>query len=205
MSFVEKQDDLWKRFSSGGSDINAPPAKPLSSGSAGFSSFTFGSITNGNSVFGGSKLFAQTATPVASAGGGKDASPTADTNVAEEEDGSEPVSEDDNNEEVDVSGSAPVWVPPSSVVLETGEEDEEILLQMRAKLFRLGVKPTSEKDPSAPSLSTDRESSGTTDKVLEWTEVGIGPLKILCRNERGSSLHRLVMRRECQAGGSGML
>lgn len=60
----------------------------------------------------------------------------------------------------------------------TGEEDEQCLYITRGKLYRLGINPA-----TAGSTSASSSSSSNLDQVdknlLEWVEVGVGPLKIL--------------------------
>mmetsp|Transcript_10829 Transcript_10829/g.16158 ORF Transcript_10829/g.16158 Transcript_10829/m.16158 type:complete len:326 (+) Transcript_10829:60-1037(+) len=91
--------------------------------------------------------------------------------------------EDEKTHNDDESGEANFFsqVKPSDIPglkdpkeLINGEEDENIIFQTRAKLFKLN--------------SSD------------WVELGVGPLKILEKNKS----NRIVMRRELKQGGPGM-
>ena len=61
---------------------------------------------------------------------------------------------------------------------QTGEEDEELMLELKCKLYRF-----------------DLDSN-------EWKERGVGPVKLLRHRESGKTL--LLMRQEKARGGGGM-
>ena len=115
---------------------------------------------------------------------------------------------------------------PENVKLVTGEEEDECLLQIRAKLYRLNTGAEMARPTAAATGATDSSSSATAatswldeviqekraksgekTKAAEWAEVGIGPLKILstkASNSEGSAVSgRLVMRREDKQHGLG--
>mmetsp|Transcript_491 Transcript_491/g.822 ORF Transcript_491/g.822 Transcript_491/m.822 type:complete len:440 (+) Transcript_491:3-1322(+) len=120
---------------------------------------------------------------------------------------------------------------PENAVVVTGEENEELLLQIRAKLYRLQSLPTKPSSSSsitstaitssitvAPIVEIEKKEEASVDEKeevkqpqSEWVEVGIGPLKLLKKNkeeienssEGGKSEGRLVMRREDKKGGLG--
>lgn len=95
----------------------------------------------------------------------------------------------------------------------TGEESETCLLQVRAKLFKLVTKlpekPDSD-DDAADTKSRDKRSPESA-PAKEWSEVGVGPLRVLKAKESGSDTSssssnngaRIVMRREDKKGGLG--
>jgi len=117
----------------------------------------------------------------------------------------------------------------------TGEEAEECVLQVRAKLFRLvttrkknrlsddedadtsaGDADEEVRDQSVPVASSVTAATTPNKNILEWVEVGVGPLKILRRKDSlttssGSAATcppeeldtRIVMRREEKKGGAG--
>ena len=92
-----------------------------------------------------------------------------------------------------------ILMQESTESVKNGEENEESILQYRAKLYRL-----------IPKTSTEDES-----KQPNWREVGIGPLRILktkkiilkdsneSDNASSASTYRIVQRRECTPGGPG--
>ena len=120
----------------------------------------------------------------------------------------------------------------SGVVLETGEEGEVMVMQVRSKVFRMGVKcvpasgsasgsgcgnslpslgsnhkPETKMDAnseSSPSTTTTTTTTANT-KAMEWIEVGTGPLRLLSTdsNDSNEKSYRIVMRREISAGGNG--
>lgn len=79
----------------------------------------------------------------------------------------------------------------------TGEEEEECTMQVRAKLFKLDLKK---------GLQKDAETTAS-DAAPDWSEVGVGPVKLLkpCvgLSPGAHRLSRLVMRRESKVGGTG--
>lgn len=102
---------------------------------------------------------------------------------------------------------------PENVKLVTGEEEDECLLQIRAKLYRLNtgaelarpaaptttavvVSASDSSDTAAAVTATSwldgvlqekKAKSGDKTKAAEWAEVGIGPLKILSSKAGSSS------------------
>lgn len=180
MSFVGKQDDPWTSFSK-----QATASSLSSSGDA-------------QSAAEAVPLFGSSATSSA----GK---------AADEDDGSGSDDENDTSTDESIndasadasansSGSA-VSIMPSDYVAVTGEENENCLLQLRVKLFRL--------QSTEPARSVASAEASTKKPSLEWVEVGTGPLRILsqeCADSHDESTkHRIVMRRECQAGGAGLV
>ncbi|CAE7701907.1 unnamed protein product, partial [Symbiodinium microadriaticum] len=91
-----------------------------------------------------------------------------------------------------------------------GEQEEECVLQLRAKLYRLSKRRAQSSNSAFPNLggssgSADEPSGElvATEMVAEWVEIGTGPVRVL--RPSGTSAagqpSRLVMRRESQAGG----
>jgi len=101
----------------------------------------------------------------------------------------------------------------------TGEEGETCLLQVRAKLFKLVTKVPEKPDSDEEDNSNDADagkkkttaaaavaaaSGPATTQVKEWSEVGVGPLRILQAKDGGATgAARIVMRREERKGGAG--
>jgi hypothetical protein len=84
---------------------------------------------------------------------------------------------------------------PSDVV--NGEEGEDCVLQLRAKLYRLdSEKATGDGDDGATAAVTSE-----VPPKQEWKEVGTGPVRVL--RQKGGAAERLVMRRENHPGGVG--
>jgi len=94
---------------------------------------------------------------------------------------------------------------PENAVVVTGEENEELLLQIRAKLYRLQSLPTklsssttttsaitvvpivgSEKKEEIPI--DEKEEVVVKQPQSEWVEVGIGPLRVLKKNKDESAV-----------------
>jgi hypothetical protein len=102
--------------------------------------------------------------------------------------------------------AAAAVVFPDSYKPETGEEDETCLLETKSKSFRLGVPTKSDAATNASAMATavgvpatssvSSSSTTTTDNTntKDWIEVGIGPLRLLKKN---NDHLRLVQRREC--------
>ncbi|CAE7496411.1 unnamed protein product, partial [Symbiodinium microadriaticum] len=97
-----------------------------------------------------------------------------------------------------------------------GEQEEQCLLQLRAKLYRLSKRrvqssnrsfsPLGGSSGSGDSVDAAEPNGESADKlVAEWVEIGTGPVRVL--RPKGDSAagqpSRLVMRREGQAGGVG--
>jgi hypothetical protein len=138
-------------------------------------------------------------------------------NQAIEEGDQDQEDQNDNNQtfESDFIPSK-VYAMPENVTIVTGEEEDECLLQTRAKLYRLSVRMassnTDNNNHSRSSISNNNSSNSSSSKPhdvnnMEWIEVGVGPLKILQRQSHESDVHshhgRLVMRREDKKGGVG--
>ena len=117
----------------------------------------------------------------------------------------------------------------------TGEEAEECVLQVRAKLYRLvtthkknrlsddedadtsaGGADEEVRDQGVPVASSPTAAITPNKNILEWVEVGVGPLKILRRKDTSATNSgsaatclpeeldtRIVMRREEKKGGAG--
>lgn len=89
----------------------------------------------------------------------------------------------------------------------TGEENENCLLQVRAKLFKLSVTvpalvDSDEDDERNGGAAEEKDNDKDKGKEhLEWAEVGVGPLRVL--KAKDGSAARLVMRREDKKGGQG--
>ena len=84
--------------------------------------------------------------------------------------------EQEDEQPTDAKPSTTYNIQSSGPVL-TGEEDEDCVIELRVKLFRLDGK--------------------------EWIDLGTGPLRVLRPKHTGSSGGRVVMRRENQPGGHG--
>ena len=125
---------------------------------------------------------------------------------------------DIDDDEINTGVYGKIYQLPENVPVITGEENEECLLLVRAKLYKLQTR-------------LEKESTTSTDEVnsADWVEVGVGPVKILRNrpyddnsNSNGNAStssqesvsderktgktgrsHRLVMRRESSRGGSG--
>ncbi|GMI44553.1 hypothetical protein TrCOL_g2352 [Triparma columacea] len=88
-----------------------------------------------------------------------------------------------------------------------GEEEEECILQLRVKSFKLTTlkdieKATSQEDGSEDAAPT--ASAKSPPKVGEWKEMGIGPIRCLVPiSSSASCTVRLVQRRETTPGGQG--
>lgn len=204
---------------------NAPSSVFSSTSALGSTSSVFGSNPTGTGTGTGNAT--------------SSASTTAAGDDGEEEDGDDGEDADDQ----EAGGASPsnanqasmkIISLPENVKLVTGEENDECLLQMRAKLFRLNAHVAVPSSGSNDSLSRSSTAAGqsapqgskaavdvtnvlaavgkssTTGKAApaskeaEWVEVGIGPLKIL-RRKFTDGHGRLVMRREDKAGGVGKL
>ena len=115
----------------------------------------------------------------------------------------------------------------------TGEEEEQCVLQVRAKLFKLNLKKSQLKEKDAVLSSTsvaalepltasvESETGSQSDSGPDWSEIGVGPVKLLrpttatttpttaseaesqFPNTNSNRLLRLVMRRESKVGGTG--
>jgi hypothetical protein len=119
-----------------------------------------------------------------------------------------------------------VHLPQSSEEIKNGEENEESILSLRAKLFKLTKVVVTSNVPAEASSPTQAKVGGiqmatkvgvqmdenektqnqesTTDstsdhKKIDWKEVGIGPLRILTDDKHV----RIVQRRETTPGGQG--
>ena len=149
---------------------------------------------------------------------------------AEEDNESNPADAEDGNNSPGNQTYTKTYALPENVVVVTGEEEEECLLQVRVKLFRLAKKHIEKLENKNKKDNSSDEPVSNADVNLanqvEWVEVGIGPLKIL-RNKPNSELDklnafsavggsdsslnssssissgRLVMRREDKKGGIG--
>ena len=107
---------------------------------------------------------------------------------------------------------------PGDVI--TGEEEEDCLLQVRAKLYRLVTVKVQTADSDhhdgevdCSKVTTPAAAIASDASTKEWVEVGVGPLRIL-RNKSivdsdtntdtaAGRDTRIVMRREEKKGGSG--
>jgi hypothetical protein len=142
------------------------------------------------------------------------------------------VGDDYNPEEESTAAFVPVYTfaPGMAAAAQiTGEEDEDCLLQVRAKLFRLvqvkhkavAVEGAGDGDEQSPPVASENDStagaSAAAASSSEWVEVGVGPLRILREKSSGDSSGaaaatgdaavrrstRIVMRREDKKGGAG--
>lgn len=105
--------------------------------------------------------------------------------------------ERDNMDEEEDMLNTKICQLPENVVVVTGEEGEECLMEIRCKLFRWGVsakggkaKAQSEPVATASSSSSSANVDGGEGKsnddhsqepqqALEWIEVGVGPIRLL--------------------------
>ena len=119
-----------------------------------------------------------------------------------------------------------VHLPQSSEEIKNGEENEENILSLRAKLFKLAKVVVASNVPAEASSPTQAKVGGiqmatkvgiqmdenektqnqesttdskSDDKKIDWKEVGIGPLRILTNDKHV----RIVQRRETTPGGQG--
>lgn len=131
--------------------------------------------------------------------------------------------EEEEDEEERVSGVMPsshkIYSMPGGPIV-TGEEDECCMLKGRAKLYKLRAKLRECDEHALQQSSSDNKNDKPIKEVMEWTEMGVGPLKILRqktsaeKSQLASSPNlspielrdvgvRLVMRREAKKGGPG--
>lgn len=123
-----------------------------------------------------------------------------------------------NTEGINGISENPVFTLPSTLEEFNGEENEECILQIRAKLYRLSCCKTvrheeEELNKESPEKKTGSPISDTKQSsTFSWREVGTGPLRVLqLRQEHkgAGELHtkntstRVVQRRESTPGGSG--
>jgi hypothetical protein len=112
----------------------------------------------------------------------------------------------------------PVFSLPCTVEDFNGEENEDCILQLRAKLYRLSCCNTGQNQEEELKRENSEEVTGGTlsdtkeSAVFSWKEVGTGPLRILqLRQEHKgqgefnikNTSTRVVQRRESTPGGSG--
>jgi hypothetical protein len=117
-----------------------------------------------------------------------------DDELKANEDGDSPSHEAVDDEEADPSKVyGKVYPMPENVKVVTGEEDEECIMQARAKLYKLVVYKGGGGASSSPGKDNDvngNEQIGdkNDDKIsttavpalaADWTEVGVGPIKLL--------------------------
>jgi hypothetical protein len=254
MSFVEKQDDLWKSFSNqenkegagSGSDKTAkeevpeevkPAPKPAVVSS--FGAWGTGTIGAGFGVGAQAALPLPVAKPLFGASATADMSCSLHSNIPLSRQLSNNSNRSGNNSEeeggdgdgdagdADAAGDEEVPVTDDDSTTRyniltqestaNGEEAEDCVMLVRAKMFRMGLpkeavvaenkfdyqgSSSSSKDDQSPPAKAPPPPTG------EWIEVGTGPLKILMYQARGSSDRssdwaRIVMRREATAGGGG--
>jgi hypothetical protein len=106
---------------------------------------------------------------------------------------------------------------------DNGEQGEQCLLQCRAKLFRLARRSVEDGTTCSSFSVAAREGDSEKRAVLEWIEIGTGPVRVLSPAASAGGLGgegtvdvegeedvegaarpcRVVMRRESQAGGVG--
>jgi hypothetical protein len=97
-----------------------------------------------------------------------------DDNVGDDE------GEDDKDEDTTPTTSMKIISLPENIKLITGEEDDDSLLQMRAKLYRLNTHSTDSAITTTTTTTYPVDQSSAIDiNTAEWIEVGVGPLKIL--------------------------
>ena len=97
-----------------------------------------------------------------------------DDNVADDE------GEDDQDEDAPATTSMKIISLPENIKLITGEEDDDSLLQMRAKLYRLNTHSTDSSIATSGTTTYAVDQLSSIDiNTAEWIEVGVGPLKIL--------------------------
>lgn len=247
MTIVENNDDLWRSMAN--DKLTADDlAKTNSFGevkdkkSPSFRGVFFGG--NGHSSFGSvaASSLASGATTASIFGSSGPSQSTAAADDGDDDAGDEE-NEGDDVEDSPAANHASMKIIslPENVKLVTGEEDDECLFQVRAKMFRLNAgtsasgngaahddtsvtvaaKEASEQESGVceekgaldasdvlSAMEKARAAKGNnkpTTVRAEWVEVGIGPLKILCRKSQTGvrSGGRLVMRREEKQGGQG--
>ena len=232
MSFVDKQDDLWKSFSR--HESTSTTSKSTTSGITP----VFGGFSDSTTSFGNFQSNPPVQPIFGSSNNNNANNAIGSTNKSLLE-RQMSVNNDEENEEDEAYSSKDeeeseellVEEKNTNLVLQnviTGEEEETCLLQLRSKMFRLGApKEKAKCIPFGSSSSNnninhredEKESNGAVIKDVEdqdkdnasiknnntpqfeWIEVGTGPLKVL-KSELNSS-HRMVLRRENSAGGSG--
>ena len=97
-----------------------------------------------------------------------------DENVGDDE------GEDDQDEDAPATTSMKIISLPENIKLITGEEDDDSLLQMRAKLYRLNTHSTDSAVATSGTTTYAVDQLSSIDiNTAEWIEVGVGPLKIL--------------------------
>ena len=119
---------------------------------------------------------------------------------------------------------------PRRIAEGNGEGQEEVVIELRAKLYHLDAVKKEEHDetlvaeavpsiPSAPGRmhlrkkeggndgateeATDEDKNNKPTKKMAWKEKGIGPVRILWKQENGRSCARLVQRMETECFGKG--
>lgn len=188
MSIVESKDELWQTMAK--DRLSADEArKSCFFNDRDFKSAPLSSSGRLNS-FGGSAV-----------GGGAFGSRSSAAN--NDDDGEEDEEGGDNEAELQRAESPTFtkYAMPENVPVVTGEEHEECLLQVRAKLFRLdagGSSSSKDKSTNAGEAGPSSAAAGSA----EWVEVGIGPVRLL-KSRDGVAAGRLVMRREEKKGGIG--
>lgn len=233
MTIVESKDELWKTMAKDKlSDEEAAKSSALLSGVNNSNKKSrLASYGGGSSYFGDSgyypSSFGQNDQAEAEEEGknedNKDSNNDGNNNN-DEDDNDDQEGDDNNNNQQDQPSPGKMYTTyalPENVIVVTGEEQDECLLQLRVKLYRLGVKETGKSKKKGEEEEEEKKEEVKIDiTAAEWIEVGIGPLKVLRQKEDevaatedsnntdigkqcSSSSSRLVMRREDKKGGIG--
>jgi hypothetical protein len=138
-------------------------------------------------------IFATANKPLFSTSSDKGKSDKESESVAKKDDEEEEDNDDtaDNDEEVndERNGDAPLFSSADNKdSVENGEKDEECLVQVRAKLYRLTHKKTEDSKKLDVDASDNTPSESTIKSLAEWVEMGIGPVRILQCTNPGESL-----------------
>jgi hypothetical protein len=156
VTIVESKDNLWSAASRSSSGTR--PGSEESGSSPGLSSFPFPSST-GSSIAANDRTSTSSATLDVPESKNIFGAPKNDKKDSKEgdEDDSDPV--DGEHAEEQVYGK--VYPMPDNVTVVTGEENEECIIQVRAKLFRLSVPSDSVKASDVAQEVRSNSSSGS--------------------------------------------
>ena len=191
-------------------------------GTAGGSSAGFGGSFAAKSTSGGFGSAAAAATPDASKEGGGDEG----TEEEEEEVKSPSAANGSTSPVAAAAAAASSSTSPAPAVLlgdkiehvETGEEGEDLLFMVRAKLFKWGAVTASKSEgrdggvgaehsvaPTSNAFGGEEKKAGDDDgdaadgdqpAKMDWKEQGVGPLRLLRSEVDGVHSYRLVHRQE---------
>jgi hypothetical protein len=166
VTIVESKDNLWSAASRSSSGTR--PGSEESSSSPGLSSFPFPSST-GSSIAANDRNSMSSATVDVPESKNIFGAPKNDKKDSKEgdEDDSDPIDGDHAEEQV----YGKIYPMPDNVTVVTGEENEECVIQVRAKLFRLSVPGDSVKASDIAQEVRRNSSSGSVLPSDEGTKI----------------------------------